>query len=198
MSKLLANSNLEIAGILMVDSVYPGSLESPGREVVSLQSTWTEHCRSETRLLVSRCMKKSSGMLESWSMPSWSRRSRTSSLASSLHSSSESEIEEPNSTRSSSDSTRSVDSVGACPSAILLRCNEYVPVVNPDAPGAISRVDVARESQLLGWEDYRYDMIEEVVEVPGHHFNIFSEKHIHITTQKIRMACNKLEHLYLR
>jgi thioesterase domain-containing protein len=57
----------------------------------------------------------------------------------------------------------------------------------------VSRVDVARESALLGWENYDYDMVEDVREIPGHHFNVFSEPHIEVATREIELACNKLE-----
>ena len=60
------------------------------------------------------------------------------------------------------------------PRTVLLRCQEKVPV-SPASTGSemISRVDVARDSPHLGWEDYDPQLIIAVLDLPGHHYGVF-------------------------
>jgi hypothetical protein len=196
-SKRLVTSKIRVAGIVMVDSIYPGSIKVQIEKFVSLQPVFSDRCRPEIKLLVCRCMKKSAGMVESCSMVSWSYRSSISSISSSTSS-----ISDSHSRRSRSESDRpsdlnphSISEADAPPPVILIRCRDYVPVPqsSSSATEAVSRVDVTRESALLGWENYDYDMVEDVREIPGHHFNVFSEPHIEVATRAIEWACNKFE-----
>lgn len=82
------------------------------------------------------------------------------------------------------------DGPGAkCPPAILLRAREAVPT----EPGEVSFVDTTRRSRSLGWDEYQKDFLEEIVDIPGHHFSIFAWEHIDDVSQKLADACNTLE-----
>lgn len=64
------------------------------------------------------------------------------------------------------------------PPTILLRCKEYVPVSNSENPNAISKVDITRDRRLLGWDEYNPDLIQCVLDIPGHHFSLFAEQNV--------------------
>jgi hypothetical protein len=71
------------------------------------------------------------------------------------------------------------------PRTILLRCDENVPVSESDNASAISRADVTRHLKQLGWEAYRYDMITDVITIPGHHFNVFAIEHVSLHSTQL-------------
>ncbi|KAK4189113.1 Alpha/Beta hydrolase protein [Podospora australis] len=78
------------------------------------------------------------------------------------------------------------------PPVILLRATDAVPI--PEGETGMSRVDVHRHDRLLGWGGYRRDLITKVVDIPGHHFNIFNEQsNLDVATEEIRKACLDLE-----
>lgn len=76
------------------------------------------------------------------------------------------------------------------PPVVLLRATDSVPV--PDKID--STVDSNRRDHLLGWGNYYKDMIVKVIDIPGHHFNIFlGEEHLAAATEAIKKACRLLE-----
>ena len=79
----------------------------------------------------------------------------------------------------------------APPPVLLLRAELPVPVKGE----GVSRVDVRRDDRLLGWGEYRNDLIADVVDLPHcHHFNIFiGEEALDLATEKINKACRDLE-----
>jgi thioesterase domain-containing protein len=78
------------------------------------------------------------------------------------------------------------------PHTILFRAMEAVPVTEDAPENAVARVDVQRDKPKLGWENYGYDLIQKVVDIPGHHFNIFDLKHVDDLSQKLKAACDSL------
>ena len=64
------------------------------------------------------------------------------------------------------------------PPTILLRCNDYVPVSKSKNRNAISKVDTVRDRRLLGWDEYVPDLVQCVLDVPGHHFSLFAEENV--------------------
>ncbi|KAK0754906.1 Alpha/Beta hydrolase protein [Schizothecium vesticola] len=76
----------------------------------------------------------------------------------------------------------------APPPVILLRAEDSVP------GDGISRVDQNREDRRLGWDRYRPTFLTQLVDIPGHHFNIFStEENLEAATAKLKKACEDLE-----
>lgn len=77
------------------------------------------------------------------------------------------------------------------PPVVLLRAELPVPVKEH----GICRVDVLRDDRLLGWGEYRKDLIVDVVDLPGcHHFDIFiGEEALDTVTAKLTKACRDLD-----
>lgn len=76
------------------------------------------------------------------------------------------------------------------PRIILLRAKERVPVENGDG---ISLTDVYREERNLGWDRYDKELFEEIIDIEGHHFNVFAFDRIDAITESIRNGLNKLD-----
>jgi thioesterase domain-containing protein len=77
------------------------------------------------------------------------------------------------------------------PPVILLRSREAVPV----PPGGVSRVDLYRSDRFLGWENYRKGMIVRVIDIPGHHYNVFALDHIRAVTREVKAGCTEIQTL---
>ncbi|KAI1171617.1 Alpha/Beta hydrolase protein [Nemania sp. FL0916] len=76
------------------------------------------------------------------------------------------------------------------PPTVLMRAKEYV------QDEGQTFVDYARDLQLLGWDEYHDACwIKEVVELDGHHFNIFEEVYLRDVTMKIAAAADQLDKL---
>ncbi|KAK4159116.1 Alpha/Beta hydrolase protein, partial [Cladorrhinum sp. PSN259] len=86
------------------------------------------------------------------------------------------------------------------PPAILLKAKESVPLPESEKKeGAVSRVDIHRRDELLGWDLYRKGFVSKVVEIPGHHFNIFApevEGNLDFVSTEIGRACVDLERMW--
>lgn len=83
------------------------------------------------------------------------------------------------------------------PPTILLRCNEYVPVSKSKTPGAVSRVDIARDCRTLGWDEYNPDLVQYVLDIPGHHFNVFTEENVSPPPQQGAVMISRVHRLIL-
>lgn len=79
------------------------------------------------------------------------------------------------------------------PPAILLKAADSVPV----AGGGVTRVDVERGDPTLGWNRYRENLFLRVVDIPGHHFNVFSEQNIVQLSDAIRESCETFDAISL-
>lgn len=77
---------------------------------------------------------------------------------------------------------------GKRPKAVLLRALDYYQMGN----GELSRVDVLRDDHMLGWAAYDPKMFTRVLEIPGHHFNIFDADNIDTTTRAVQDALHEL------
>ncbi|QBZ54843.1 hypothetical protein PoMZ_10553 [Pyricularia oryzae] len=75
------------------------------------------------------------------------------------------------------------------PPAVLLRAVDPVPVDG----GGLARVDLARPHPNLEWDRYRKNMFLRVVDIPGHHFNVFSMINVEHLSAAVREACETLE-----
>ncbi|TGJ86321.1 hypothetical protein E0Z10_g2450 [Xylaria hypoxylon] len=74
------------------------------------------------------------------------------------------------------------------PPTILMRAKE---LVREDGQAF---VDYSREFRLLGWDLYHSARwIKEVVDLDGHHFNIFEDKYLKDITAKIAAAADELD-----
>lgn len=78
------------------------------------------------------------------------------------------------------------------PRISLLRAKESVPMKD----NKTSIVDVTRDDRHLGWDSYDKNFFAEVVDINGHHFEIFAFKYLEDISEKIREALNRLERAY--
>lgn len=152
----------------------PLVLTAPALPVVQHAIQWSEHTRQETRDRVMRCFSDATRMVREWKMPAWDDERKDGQYNNSVR----------------TVSTTAGFRASGPPPVILLRALEPVPV--PD--DGVSRVDIHRGDKLLGWANYRKDLVTKVIEIPGHHFNIFhTEETLEATTEGIRKACLELE-----
>ncbi|EHK19583.1 uncharacterized protein TRIVIDRAFT_46311 [Trichoderma virens Gv29-8] len=75
------------------------------------------------------------------------------------------------------------------PRVVLLRAKEYVPTKD----GRIVGLDLNREDDLLGWGDYDEEMFCDVLDVDGHHFDMFAFERIDAMTKSIKKGLDRLE-----
>lgn len=78
---------------------------------------------------------------------------------------------------------------GQRPRTVLIRAKEVVPM---DGDG-VSLVDLSRGERNLGWDAYGKDMFADVIDVEGHHFNLFAFENIEGITKAIQEGLGKLE-----
>ncbi|TLD19339.1 hypothetical protein PspLS_10024 [Pyricularia sp. CBS 133598] len=79
------------------------------------------------------------------------------------------------------------------PPAILLKAVDPVPVEG----GGIARVDLARPDPNLAWDQYRKDWLVRVVDIPGHHFNVFSLQNVEHLSVAVKEACETFDRMPL-
>ncbi|KAG8676198.1 hypothetical protein FPOAC2_02289 [Fusarium poae] len=81
------------------------------------------------------------------------------------------------------------DSIGERPRVSLLRAKEALPVKD----GEKDLVDMSREERNLGWDLYDKNLFSEVVDIDGHHFEVFAFKFIEDISEKMKDSLNSLE-----
>ncbi|KOS18181.1 Conidial yellow pigment biosynthesis polyketide synthase [Escovopsis weberi] len=82
------------------------------------------------------------------------------------------------------------DLAGSRPRAILLRAK--VPVPTPAGAPALG-LDRSRGERTLGWDAYAGGMFEEVLDVEGHHFEVFAPRYIDGISEAMRRALDRLD-----
>lgn len=187
MARILADDPLyTVIGIVMVDSICPADLKQQmellNTRVVPYKQKFGPNTKKETIEGVERCFAEAINAFETYQLPSWGEADR------------QTEYEVTNGTDGTENGvthshTHAPSSKVQCPPTILLRAREAVPT----GPEEVSFVDLTRQERMLGWDKYRKDLIEEVVDIPGHHFNIFAWEHIDTVSEKLMAACTTLE-----
>lgn len=200
---LLRTSAVRIVGMVMIDSIYPLAVSQERSNVVGPQPVFSKDTRHETRRLVSQCMKLAQSMADNWIPPVWSgcsdsgltlRRAELEKKLSLINPKPPVEVEhctdadavargnahfEMNQGQEHGTTiSNNEPDLPSIPKTILLRCDDYVPVARPDIPDAVCRVDVVRELRTLGWEKYPNHFTPIVLDIPGHHFNVFTDEYV--------------------
>ncbi|KAK2009264.1 thioesterase domain-containing protein [Colletotrichum eremochloae] len=162
------DDDIEIAGLVIIDSVYPvwpeGSRVKIGRLVEGPEP------EAKNPRLAWRAMRMAGGMVRTWKLP------RCGAAAAAGGVTRERETAEVVWERP--------------PRAVLVKAKAYVP---SSTPGVISSVDVYREDEKLGWDGYCRGFVERVLETEGNHFDMFAWDYIDGITEKISEACRVLE-----
>lgn len=78
---------------------------------------------------------------------------------------------------------------GRKPKTILIKARDRCPTLSEDK---VSMIDCYREDRTLGWSEYEDKMFTKVLEIPGHHFNIFDQDKIDSTSRAMRLAFDRL------
>ncbi|CRG90800.1 hypothetical protein PISL3812_07845 [Talaromyces islandicus] len=81
-----------------------------------------------------------------------------------------------------SDSSMDSIHIPTAPPTVLLRAKNPVP----------SRKSMV-VPHMLGWDQYEYDLVKAVYEIPGHHFSIFDTTNIDQFSSSLNEACTLLE-----
>jgi thioesterase domain-containing protein len=74
------------------------------------------------------------------------------------------------------------------PRTVLLRATDPVPTNGP----GISVLDLYRAERTLGWDQYDAALFDEVIDVPGHHFDLFLEQRLATTSKVVKRAVDGL------
>jgi thioesterase domain-containing protein len=160
------NANLQILGLVLIDSVFPHPMDVPPTvESVNYAAEFEDHVTPETRAVVQYAMEQTDRLIEEWQPPSW-------------------EAEQPTPARGDTGDMPSgapkATNTLTPPPAMLLRAREPVPPPPQTKPGIkrVIDVDLTRERRFLGWEDYKTKFIRNVLDVNGHHHNIFKDHNV--------------------
>ncbi|KAK5999256.1 putative thioesterase gloN [Cladobotryum mycophilum] len=221
-AKLLeGDDELRVAGILMIDSVFPATQEQMERapqpicaNIPDSKTSWP----AETRVAVLRSFKQTAAMLQLWTPPTWDDSTSTSLSSGSTTPSSEADFWDSSSSTSDSGFLREISSIGSSspieskddpknfaaqldarfqsylgpsssttrPATVLLRASE----VAPAPAGTMCRVDLHRDDRDLGWQEFERHFFNRVVDIPGHHFNLFVPQNVGVLTDELKDACH--------
>ncbi|KAF9872050.1 hypothetical protein CkaCkLH20_10387 [Colletotrichum karsti] len=176
--------DVEIAGMVVIDSVYP--VWPVGSEVKI--GTWieTEEPEHKNLKLARQAMKLAGGMVKVWRMPKcgaafrngveYERREGEDGVEKSFYGSRE-------------DKETAEVVWDRPPRAVLVKAADCVPM-----PGeGISPVDVYRGDAKLGWDGYCPGYVEKSLVTKGNHFDMFSWGYIEDITAQVSEACRILE-----
>ncbi|PGH31685.1 hypothetical protein GX50_05525 [[Emmonsia] crescens] len=190
---LLRTSAVRIVGMVMIDSIYPLAVSQERSNVVGPQPVFSKDTRHETRRLVSQCMKLAQSMADNWIPPVWSGCSDSGLTLRRAELEKKLSLINPKPPEHGTTISNNEPDLPSIPKTILLRCDDYVPVARPDIPDAVCRVDVVRELRTLGWEKYPNHFTPIVLDIPGHHFNVFTDEYIDEVSARIKQSCRMLE-----
>lgn len=173
-----------IMGIAMVDSVCPAVLyadlqgrENGEKKIVPFKGEFGPNTKPETIERVTRCFAEARRAVADYALPScWGDPGRRWA-------------ENGNGHHQKHNGGGEVTDIKPLPPAILLRAREALPVEADE----VSFVDTVRNDRSLGWDLYRKGFFEEVVDIPGHHFNVFGWENIDVISEKLAEACKRLE-----
>jgi len=190
----LIGSQFEVLGIIMIDTSFPSAMLDSSVNAAAAQPVWDQRTQPEIRRLILQSMQLAVSMVKKWVPPVWRDcngmdwNERSAKFSKFVNSRSNSELS------CITQMLPDPPQLSQPPRTILLRCDDRAPVTEFDDPSAISRVDVTRHLKQLGWEAYGYDMITDVLGIPGHHFSVFASEYIDIITARIKQACDMLDH----
>ncbi|KAK1969121.1 thioesterase domain-containing protein [Colletotrichum sublineola] len=214
------DDDIEIAGLLIIDSVYPvwpeGSRVKIGRLVEGPEP------EAKNPRLAWRAMRMAGGMVRTWKLPRCGAAAAAGGVTvprmASGGGDSCGEDDNENGNGNSNDNDKANGHIDGgdedCgdaerdfygskreretaevvwerpPRAVLVKAKAYVP---SSTPGVISSVDVYREDEKLGWDGYCRGFVERVLATEGNHFDMFAWDYIDGITEKISEACRVLE-----
>lgn len=200
MTKLLeGDADVEVVGILMVDTPCPvgwGDAKPPGgKKLASVSSDDEEQPLRETEKLARRAIRAAGEMIGRWELPTWDwDEDRDKPGQVKTHQQHRQHQTEQGAQRSTDGASSSLGGVPRLPQVppptLLLKADESSPTRSPDE---ISPVDLHRDDECLGWDQYHPGFVARVIRLEGNHFDIFSWDRLTATTDKIKDACRLLD-----
>lgn len=190
MARLLTeDASLQVAGLIMIDTPCPLRCVDANRLPHVLHKfLFSDRTKQETREKVMCCFAEAGKMVSAWNLPIWEETSTAEGEQGFSHTSIAMDSFDEKSV-----AIRQLEP----PPAILMRAEDPVPGESrPD--GAVVFVDRWRQDPLLGWAQYRPDLFKRVIDIPGHHYNVFAEEHIKTITTKLEEACRTIEDIIWR
>ncbi|KAJ4418456.1 hypothetical protein N0V82_005535 [Gnomoniopsis sp. IMI 355080] len=186
MARILADDPLyNVIGIVMVDSICPGSVKADDwKRGITYDGQFSERTSQQTIERVTWCFSDAVRVIGDYQMPSWDDDDDQGKDGCGLPRAVQ------NGANGGTQRHETTSTKAICPRTILLRATDWVPV---DKSDTTSRVDLVRNDRSLGWNNYRKDFFEEIVDVPGHHFSIFAFENIGKISESLIKACSKLE-----
>ncbi|KAK2025543.1 alpha/beta-hydrolase [Colletotrichum zoysiae] len=184
------DEDIEIVGLVIVDSVYPVWPEGLRVKIGRL----VEGPEPETKnlRLARRAMRMAGGMVRAWRIP---RMAAGGGAGGGGEDEPDADVVDGQDVeRDFYGSKREKETAEVVwerpPRAVLVKAKEHLP---SSTAGAISSVDVYREDDKLGWDAYCPGFVERVLATEGHHFDMFAWHYIDGITEKIAEACRILE-----
>lgn len=175
---------LNVLGIVMIDSMNPHQTSFPPNVKIAnpnaTKMQWGPHTKPETKEAVLRCFHEARRMLAFWELPTWPSVAAATATA-------------------DGDGEGAIrTSLMGPPPVVLLKAKENVPLQEPqEDEEEVSRTDVHRGDGQLGWGRYHGGMVRKVIEVEGHHFNLFTEeRRAEQVTRGVKEGCEILERLW--
>lgn len=161
------DSKYDIIGLILIDSIFPTFSGMGSRDVD--QMTFDDRTKPEIRELVKRSMRHAIRIIKEWTPPSVDSLRRPT-LAHVGQPQKQGPVEpEQDSTKDEIEDKK--------PYIVLLRATEIFHVKSGEEKGdstsASALVDSHRSQRSLGWNENRPRLVDEVIDVPGHHFSIF-------------------------
>ena len=199
---------LKVLGIVMIDSAFPKVPSFAEQGLSSTTSVALESCPLTLKPLVQTMLHHSRDLVNQWSVPQWSGKIPASSasvsrkLAQSPSAEQtlriqDTEFEPPDSWMTDDPgmvtpcscgmgtvgprmkcASRTATTDNTClPPTILLRSDSRVPSKDENVDET-QTVDVYRDCPSLGWDHSQSGFFELVLDVSGHHFDIFSPENV--------------------
>lgn len=154
----------EVLGLIMIDSCLLDQQKHAKSAVARHPDPLrfvNDSVPQKRKVQVQRCFSQAVEMLQAWTPPSWGASGDVESDNLKL--------------------TKELPPSAQPPPTVLLRAVDRVPRKD-GGDGAEDPVDDWRDSKLLGWEQYDQHFIHSVLDISGHHFNIFDEQNVSVGT----------------
>ena len=180
---LSRDSKYDLIGLILIDSIFPTFSGMISRDVD--QMTFDDRTKPEIRELVKRSTRHAIKIIKEWTPPSVDSLRRPTSAHAGQPQKQGPVATEQDSTKDGIENKK--------PYTVLLRATEIFYVnageERGDSTSASSAlVDSHRTQRSLGWDENRPGLVDEVIDVPGHHFSIFLGDNVKFTTLVVEFS----------
>ena len=183
---LARDGDITVIGLVLVDAVYPKATVSDPGNLQDADVPEVDATNTALQLKVQQATRHARQMIREWNPPLWQTETPTDQSSRDSVPAEEFTGTPPGDVPHSSTPLVKQRSFPASPPpAILLKASEYVPSQDGSNEGKLAVVDVCRQMKRLGWEQYQHNFIRVVLDIKGHHFNIFAEDKVSLGHGKL-------------